>query len=263
MLRITLVILFLTTSFIVYAQEQSVASESLIVENAENSAEPENTAPEQPPVKQFSGEGSLGWISSKGNTNNDSLNADLKAVLRSGRWLHSFAITAKKVKEEDVVTAERYLFTEKSDLAISEMTYAFESLRYDDDRFDGFEYQTSATIGIGWHLINVDTQHLNLELGAGYRRSELTATAEENSETISRLAQHYDVKLGDTTQLYQDLLIESGNLNTTSEFTAGLKLKINSKLALKLSYNVKHNSDPAPDNESTDRTTTINLVFGF
>ncbi len=150
-------------------------------------------------------------------------------------------ITAKKVRDENVVTAERYVFTAKSDLALSEMTYAFGSLRYDDDSFDGFEYQASAALGIGWHLVNYDTQHLDLELGAGYRKTELTVTGEESSEAIGRLAQHYDINLGETSQFFQDLLVESGDSNTTTEFTAGLKVKINSKLALKLSYNVKHN----------------------
>jgi putative salt-induced outer membrane protein len=230
-----------------------------------DNTEAENTAPESPAKSEngFSGEGSLGWISNNGNTNNESLNGGIKTIIRSDWWAHSFSVSAKRVRDERAITAERYVFTEKSDFTFSDTSYAFASLRYDDDRFDGFEYQASAAIGIGWYLISSDTQHFDLELGAGYRKAKLSATGEKNNEKISRLAQHYDINFTDTSQFFQDLVIESGNTNTASEFIAGLKVSMNSNLALKLSYNVKRNSNPAPGSEKTDRTTAINLVFGF
>jgi putative salt-induced outer membrane protein len=227
--------------------------------------EVENTVAESPPEHEngFSGEGSLGWISNNGNTNNESLNGSIKTTIRSDWWAHNFSVSAKRVRDERTVTAERYVFTEKSDFTFSDTSYAFASLRYDDDRFDGFDYQASATVGIGWYLISSDTQHFDLELGAGYRKAKLSATGEKNNEVISRLAQHYDINFTNTSQFFQDMVIESGNTNTASEFIAGLKVSMNSKLALKVSYNVKRNSDPAPGSEKTDRTTAINLVFGF
>ena len=221
------------------------------------------TDQEPQPESDFSGEGSLGWITNSGNTDSESLNADIKTVLKSNRWRHDFAITAKKVRNNNVVTAERYLYTEKSSLSISNRTYAFGSLRYDDDRFDGFDYQASITLGIGWHLVNREQQHFDLELGAGQRKTKLTETGERNDENISRLSQHYDVDLSESTALTEDLVIESGETNTASEFTTALKVAVNSNLALKISYNVKRNSDPAPDSVPTDRTTSVNLVFGF
>lgn len=215
------------------------------------------------PGFDLSGEGSLGWISNKGNTNNDSLNADLKINLEKKRWSHKIVVTAKKVRDEKIVTAERYLFTEKSDYTMSEHTYAFWSLRYDDDRFDGFEYQASASIGIGWKLLDREDHHFDLSLGAGYRQTELSLTGEDNDETIGRFSQHYDVRLSQSSELIQDLLVESGESNTTSEFTTAFKVSINGNLALKLSYNVKHNSNPPPGNVDRDRTTSANLVYGF
>lgn len=244
--------------------DDSDTTEQDSTEQSTNTEE-ESSASEPPAESEngFSSEGSLGWISNSGNTNNESFNGNIKTVIRSDWWAHNFSLSAKRIRDERTVTAERYVFTEKSDFTFSDTSYAFASLRYDDDRFDGFDYQASATVGIGWYLINSDTQHFDLELGAGYRKAKLSATGEKNNEVINRLAQHYDINFTETSQFFQDMVIESGNTNTASEFIAGLKVSINSSLALKLSYNVKHNSDPAPESEKTDRTTAINLVFGF
>ena len=244
--------------------DDSDTAEQDSTEQSANTEE-ESSASEPPAESEngFSGEGSLGWISNSGNTNNESFNGNIKTVIRSDWWAHNFSLSAKRIRDERTVTAERYVFTEKSDFTFSDTSYAFASLRYDDDRFDGFDYQASATVGIGWYLVSSDTQHFDLELGAGYRKAKLSATSEKNNEAIGRMAQHYDVNFTETSQFFQDLVIESGNTNTASEFIAGLKVSINSSLALKLSYNVKRNSNPAPGSEKTDRTTAINLVFGF
>jgi putative salt-induced outer membrane protein len=114
-----------------------------------------------------------------------------------------------------------------------------------------------------------------MEIGIGYRRNQPTPTAttsaDEDSpeEIISRLAEHYDVVLTDSTKFFQDLLIESGDSNTTSELGLGLKVDMNDSVALQLSYNVKRNSNPPdsgdPDDPTvkTDRTMRLSLVFGF
>ena len=256
--------------------EQAPADEQAIEE------EQEKVVPAS--ISTFKGEGSLGLIVNSGNTNNESLNGSIKASYEVNKWLHDFVITAKRVKETDRTTAERYLFTEKSAYSFSERTYAFVSVRYDDDRFDGFEYQSSAATGIGWTLVDTATQHFNAEVGLGKRRNKLDTrdfTVDVNGffvdqnglivapnslvieETISRFSEHWDWQATETTTLTQDLLVESGDSNTTSELDLGLKVRINTSLALQVAYNVKHNSDPPVDTKDTDRTTSITLVFGF
>ncbi len=209
------------------------------------------------------GEGSLGWIATRGNTNSKSLNADLKIDFRLGSWLHNFSVKAKQISEDKVVTSERYLYTQQARLSLSEHTYIFEAARYDDDRFDGFDYQASVTFGVGWFIIESDRQNLDLEFGTGYRQTALSALSGSSGEKIGRLSQHYDVRLSETSELIEDLLVEAGESNTTTEITTAFKVSINNKLALKLSYNVKQSSDPQPGKNNTDRTTSANLVYGF
>ncbi len=220
-------------------------------------------AAEAAPPKKLSGEGGLGLIINSGNTDNESLNGNLKAAYKTSKWKHSFGIDARKTTENNSTTAERYLLTEKSDYKFGERTYAFGAFRYDDDRFSGFEYQASITAGIGWHIIKRENTHLDLEVGAGYRENKIDATGLTEDETIGRLAGHFDTLLTESTSFTQDLLVESGEENTSSESVTGIKVAMNKTLALKFTYTVKHNSDPPAGNESTDRTTAVTLVYSF
>ena len=44
---------------------------------------------------------------------------------------------------------------------------------------------------------------------------------------------------------------------------AGLQVAMSKKLALKIGYQVRHNSDVGPGVESTDQLVTTNLVYNF
>lgn len=221
------------------------------------------------PEPGFAGEGALGWIVNNGNTNNEALNGNLTLRFAHQAWRHTGTVSAKRVSEGEEVTAERYLLTGKSDYNYGETGYAFVAGRYDDDRFSGYEYQASVSSGMGWRLINRDGHHLDVEVGVGYRRNRLRATDEVEQNNISRIAQHYDVRLSETTLLSQDLLVESGETSTVTEVDVSLKVTVNDNVALQLGYSVKRNSnppgadDPVNPTRNTDSTSRVTLVYGF
>lgn len=221
----------------------------------------------EPPVTEenqskITGEGGLGLAVNRGNTENESFNAKLRLAYERARWKHQFVIEARKTTENEVTIGERYLFSEKTDYNFSERSYAFGAFRYDDDRFSGFEYQSSLTAGIGWHLIDSDKTKFDLDIGAGHRESKLnTGIADE--QTIGRFGEHYETRLTDTTRIIQDLLVESGSNRTTTEFNTALNVAMNSHLALQLSFGVKHSSNPPPGLEDTDSISSINLIYNF
>lgn len=245
----------------VFANETGLANDSFDIDRADLGS----ATTEQPSNKEkaFQGEGSLGLIINSGNSNNKSLNGNIKAQYKHSKWQHKFEIKAKKVQEKEKVKAERYLFTENSSYTFSERTFAFVSLRYDDDRFDGFDYQASLSSGLGWHLIDQKKTHLDVELGLGRRENVATKTQIRTEENIRRFSQHFNTTISKTTKLTEDILVESSDQNTTSEFNVGVRVAINTAVALKVGYNVKKNSDPPENTEPTDRTTSVTLVFGF
>lgn len=210
----------------------------------------------------ITGEGGLGMTVNRGNTENESFNAKLRLAYELDRWKHQIALDARKTTENETTIGERYLFTEKSDYNFSDNAYAFGAFRYDDDHFSGFEYQSSLTSGIGWHIVDNDKAKFDLEIGAGYKESKLQ-TGMADKETIGRFGEHYENQLTDTTRIIQDLLVEGNSDQTTTEFNTGLNVAMNSHLAIQLSFGIKQASNPPPGLEDTDSISSINLIYNF
>ncbi len=227
-------------------------------------AQAEEAIIEEPPTKKWTVEGGLGLVINNGNTNNQNLNANVQFEYAGDAWTHRTRFDATNTEEEDDVTGERYLLLHKSSYDFSELTYVFGALRYDKDRFSGFDYQASISGGIGWHFIRQERQTFDFELGAGYKESEQNeAPFEKIDEVIFRIAGGYMLKITENTEFTQGLLVEIGESNTSTDSETALAVSMTDKLALRLAYIVRHNSDPPAGNTSMDRRTTVNLIFKF
>lgn len=214
------------------------------------------------PDKPWSVSAELGGVITRGNSDTDSVNGKLQVGYERAPWRHRLNLEALGASDDDKTTAERYLAAYKADYRFDERNYMFGALRAERDRFSGFEYQVSESVGYGRRIILTEAHQLDGELGPGARQSERDDGQREN-ELIARLAGVYRWKLSPTSEFGEDLIVQAGESNTQTESVTALKLKINSRLAMKLSYTVKHNSDPPPEAEETDTTTAINLVFDY
>ena len=59
------------------------------------------------------------------------------------------------------------------------------------------------------------------------------------------------------------LLVESGSNDTLVTNTLALAVKISTKLALSVGYNVQNNSNPPAGLKKLDSLETLNLVYSF
>ena len=82
-------------------------------------------------------------------------------------------------------------------------------------------------------------------------------------EVIGRGLLAYKHAFTDTTAFVDTLLVEAGSDNTFVQNDAGLSVAINKAFALKLSYQVRHNTDVTPGTKKTDQLMTTNLVYNF
>ena len=226
-------------------------------------------AEEAAPVPEWKGEGELGYVAARGNTETETVSSKLKMTYATGKWSHELGLATLQSTSDDPdtgeeeETADRFQITGQSNYAVSERSYAFGSLRYEEDEYSGYDHQTTVALGYGYHFLTEDTHKLSAELGAGQRRSEFIDTGEKESETILRLRVAHGWQFTETSKWTNDLLVEAGDENTFSEFVTGLKVDINSSFAVKISHAIRQNSEVPPDREECDTLTTVNLVFGF
>jgi len=208
------------------------------------------------------GEAELGLVTTSGNTNTRSVNAKLRLRYLSGPWRHEGRLEGLRTSDGDTVTAERYLANGKSDYRFNPTDYVFASVRYEDDRFSGYDYQLSEAAGYGRRMLDGERVTLDLEIGAGGRHSRETG-GRQRDEGILRGAAKLGWAISATTRFTEDLLVESGESNTYTESVSALRVKINSRFALKLSMTVKHNSDVPAGVEKTDTMSAVTLAYDF
>jgi putative salt-induced outer membrane protein len=231
-------------------------------EPASATASPAAAQGEEQPKSVWNGEAELGLLVTSGNTDTQTLNARLTIDNTRPKWEHQFRLEAVRTEDSSAITAERYTAFTRSRYLLSQVDYLFGNLRYEDDRFAGYDQRTTEVAGYGRKFYNSDAFKLSAEVGAGARQTDYT-TGEQVDEAIVRLGTDLFVALSETSSFKETLFVESGDSNTYTESTSELKLKVNSSLAMKLTLTVKDNSDPPVGNKHTDTETAVTLVYDF
>jgi len=223
-----------------------------------SAAEP---APTETPDR-LKGKAELGYLATSGNTDTSSLNAKLGMEFDAMSWRHSLNAAAVKAEDSGITTAERYQFGVKSDYKLNEHDYLFATVNWEQDEFAGFSQRTSEAVGYGRRLISSPAHHLDLEIGAGARQTDLLVGPDEY-ETILRLAGKYRWFISAGATFDQSVIVEKGGTNTYSESVSALAAKVNAALSLKVSYTIKSNSEVPAGLERTDTYTAIGIEYAF
>ena len=108
----------------------------------------------------FSGKGQAGYVMSRGNSDTDAANAKIDLFWLSPEWKHQFTLEGLFGRSAQVTSSERWDLRLQSDYTINTKLFAFGALAYQDDRFSGFEYQASASAGLGYKVLDSNTTKL-------------------------------------------------------------------------------------------------------
>lgn len=236
----------------------------------------------------WAGKGELGFVNVDGNSESQTLNGALTLEKSAGQWKHIAKATALRASTDGDVNGESYSAGWRSEYAFDERLYGFGDFRAYEDKFDSFDEIYTLAFGLGYRVIMQDDIKWNLSAGLGYRDTTLNTEVPlldpitnnpvvnpitneqvtvEKSEDISGatllLESDYKHKLSETTSFENYTRIEPTSDNTFVQNVAGLSVSINTALALKVGYDVRYNTDPAPGFKSTDRITSVNIVYSF
>ena len=205
----------------------------------------------------------LGYLSTKGNTDTESANATFALLWSLTRWSHKFDLSGNSASTDALRTAEAYAAKYKGKRPFDDSkSYLFTALDWSHDRFSAYEEQLSDSAGYGRVLIDRGKSTLNGEIGAGYREATRIDQIDEN-EAILRFALDYTLKFTDKTGFKQSLVIESGSSNTSTEAISALRATLIDKIGLVISLRIKTNSNVPPGVVATDRFTSIALAYAF
>ena len=208
----------------------------------------------------WKGGAELGFVSTDGNSKTKTVNAKLDIKKSWSDWADNFKLGALNSKQEGIRSAEKYTAFNKLQYSFNEHDYVFWDVDYQKDRFSGFEYQAGSTFGYGRQLIKNDNHDWDVEIGPGYRVSELES-GDKQEDAVVKAATHYEWKISETAKFNQLLSHEEGDDNSITLSESGLTTQINGKLAMKVSYKVKYQDKVPLGFERTDTETAVTLVY--
>lgn len=215
------------------------------------------------PQSRWSGEAELGFVKTSGNTDTETFNAKAGVVNERRRLRHTGKLDVLTASHDGTETAERYFLTGKSDYKLSGVSYLFVLLSYEDDRFTGYDYRASESVGYGRTVIDRAGLTLDLEGSVGARQSQLVTTGEETGEAVVRIAGALKWVISDAAEFTQDLESEVGEDATITRSVSALTTTVAGSLAAKFAVHVKHTSDVPAGIDRTDTETSTTLVYSF
>ncbi len=225
----------------------------------------------------WSGKGQAGYVMSRGNSDTDAANVKLELNLLRDDWMHNLLVDGLYGRSAGIASAQRWDARLQSDYTFSARWFAFGALKYENDRFSGFQYQATGSAGVGYKVFDSDTTKLSLQAGVGYRslRPETVtkdpATGavisrvplETESEVVATTGLDFMHRFNPSTRLTDKLISESGSANTSIRNDLALEVKMSRKLSLAAGVSVLENTNPPPGVKQTDTITTLNVVYAF
>jgi len=237
----------------------------------------------------WSGSGEFGFASSRGNSRTDNANAKLTLNQENEMWKNNFFFTGLRSKGEVQVqdnegntinrlstTANRYDAGASVGFKLDPRSYIVGAARYDHDDFGANLWQGTVSIGYGYVALKNEKMELSFEIGPGYkeyRPADQQVTLPDNSivrvrqdsesEPVARGLVNLKYRLTGNTALEDTLLMEAGTKNKYYQNDIGLSVSMTKKLAVKLGYQVRYNSDVQVGIKNTDTLATTNLVYNF
>ena len=213
----------------------------------------------------WTGNASLGYLASSGNTETSSLSAGLQLGLTDGAWGYGFkaaaySATAEDSNGDDERNAENYSADLKARYSFTKHDYVFAALGYYKDSFGGVNQRLIEGVGYGRRLIDLKKHTLDGEVGAGARQEE-KQDGEKNSEFVGLLNGAYKWQFSETANFTQNIRIEIGSDNTYGESVSAVNAQLNDVLSLGVSYTVKHNSTVDAGLSHSDNYTAITLNY--
>nr|WP_298414886.1 DUF481 domain-containing protein [uncultured Halomonas sp.] len=211
----------------------------------------------------FSGQAELGYTKLSGNTDSETLIAKGRLTWLTGRFTHSLRGETRKIEKDGESSDEEYLVAGRERYDLNGPHYLFGFARWEKERFSGYRYQLTFIGGYGRQVLDSPKHTLSLETGPGYRRDAL-----ENGKiqdlAVGYGAIDYEWQVFEGTSFQQELSIEGTRDNVTTRAFSAITTQLNASLALRISHEVKNNSDP-PDVEddkvNTDTTTAASLLY--
>lgn len=228
----------------------------------------------------YSASAELGLLFKTGNTKSSDIKVGFSGKYEEGKWLSllNFDLLIKKVEQADANGNDEFATTDQKWTIVSQTNYklnddkhyVYGNAFYEENRFSGFDNQSSVSLGWGRHWYKSEKASLFADIGPGYKRDVTTATETKLSETNSNLivqAQALYLRELNSHVDFKQLLVAkyavSSDENSTYRSETSVVADLIDSLQLKFSLRIDYNTVVEEDKEELDTQTSLTLLYTF
>ena len=205
----------------------------------------------------------FGFSASSGDNSEQSLALGMSlSRFFSKKWDHAFDIDIDFAKANGVTSKEKYFADYQLFYRAREKAYAFVFVQAEHDKFSGFDYQISESIGIGYTVLDNEKHKWSFEGGPGVRQNKLTAGVLDN-EFIFLLNNKYRHIFTNSLSAGNETKIFIGSTRFTTDNVFDVIARFNSKLSAHFSFQYKYDSNVPIGRTNSDTLTKATLVYDF
>lgn len=236
------------------------------------------------------GEGSFSAGNTTGNTETSDLGLGAKLNREQGVWKYGVEAVADYGELEGVEARNRWLLGGTVDRYINDRLFGFGNASYEVDEFSGYENRAFLGGGLGYKVLDGGKATWDVRGGPGVKFDKIrdiscaagdpdlasavcagvadadTAIFEPGSSETSVagiFASNYAYAFNDNVTFTNDTDILAAEVSTQLTNVAAVTAKLSDNLSARVSFDVRHDTDPPIGFEDTDTATKIAIVYGF
>lgn len=215
------------------------------------------------PLEKWRGEAEAGLLLTGGNSDTEIINARLAVAHNvSRKWKNEFGFETLYSEDSGETSAERYDAFAKSDYKFTASNYGYAKARYENDRFAGYSYRVSESVGYGRYLLKSESFTLQLEAGPGATQVKLNDGKTEEFLILS-VAGSFQWNFTKTAAFKEKISSDIAEGQAVTESVTTLQTLLVGNLSLKSAFSVRDDSGAPPGVKRTDSRTSLTLVISF
>ena len=215
-----------------------------------------------PKPSPWKGKGELSGFKSGGNTDAFGVALIGELVNKGEKVQHKWFTLIDYQESNNKLSREYGRFGYQVDWTINPKHYTYVRAEYEHDKTAGVEHRGTAAIGYGWRVSMEGPLTLNIEAGPAYRRTVYYSGVRDN-EIVARGVVDMDWQIAPKLKLTEDAEAIYGDSETVFRSITGLEAKLTGRLSGRLSYDIRHSTEPQPGKKATDTTARVGVAYDF
>ena len=235
---------------------------------------------------EWSGEGSLTAGSTTGNTETTDIGAGLNVTRDTLKWKQTGELSAQYNETDGDNTADRLFAALQLDRKLENDRWSIYGRgSYEVDQFSGFESRIFLGLGVGYKVWDSEKTKWSLEGGPGFKIDEVSNIPNpdptftvvpgvtndtggillgDTEESLAvRAGSRFEHALNDVVTFTNDSDVIWADISTQFTNISAVTAGLSDALSLRVSFDVRHDTDPPMGTEQTDTATRISLVYGL